>query len=87
MPLQREAVGELIADLIFDYDFPGAELILCLPLQAAVWRIVDDYGSDWEPGRLPQSLQIVDLAESYITSSPVQDALAVVGVSRSLIQG
>jgi hypothetical protein len=29
----------------------------------------------------------MDLAESYITSSPVQDALAVVGVPRSLIQG
>ena len=28
-----------------------------------------------------------DLAESYVTSSPVQEALAVVGVPRSLIQG
>ena len=90
VPLQREAVGELIADLIFDCDSPGAELILCLPLQAAAWCVVDGYGSYGSPGQLPESLQSVDLpfdlAESYITSSPVQDALAVVGVPRSLIQ-
>ena len=30
VPLQREAVGELIADLIFDCDCPGAEFVLCL---------------------------------------------------------
>ena len=35
VPMQREAVGELIAYLIFDCDCPGAELVLCLPLQAA----------------------------------------------------
>ena len=91
VPLQREAVGELMADLIFDCDCPGAQLVLCLPLAAASWCVVDGYGSDGSPGLLPQSLQAVDLpfdlAENYVTSSPVQDALAVVGVPRSLIQG
>ena len=91
VPLQREAIGELIADLIFDCDCPGAELVLCLPLDAASWCVVDGYGSDGSAGLLPQALQSVDLpfdlAESYVTSSPVQDSLAVVGVSRSLIQG
>ena len=91
VPLQREAVGELIADLIFDCDCPGAELVLCLPLTAASWCVVDGYGSDGSLGLLPQSLQAVelpfDLAETYITSCPVHDALAVVGVPRSLIQG
>ena len=90
VPLQREAVGELIADLIFDCDCPGAELVLCLPLQAASWCVVDGYGADGSPGLLPQALQSVDLpfdlAESYVTSSPAQEALAVVGVPRSLIQ-
>ena len=90
VPLQREAVGELIADLIFDCDCPGAELVLCLPLDAASWCVLDGYGSDGPPGRLPQSLQSVDLpfglAESYVTSSPVQESLALVGVPRSLIQ-
>ena len=89
--LRREAVGELIADLIFDCDCPGAELVLCLPLEAASWCVVDGYGADGSPGLLPQVLQSVDLpfdlAESYVTSSPVQEALAVVGVPRSLIQG
>ena len=91
VPLQREAVGELIADLIFDCDCPGGELVLCLPLEAASWCVVDSYGLDWSPGLVPQALQSVelpfDLAESYITSSPVQEALAVVGVPRSLLQG
>ena len=91
VPLQREAVGELIADLIFDCDCPGGELVLCLPLDAASWCVVDGYGSDGSPVLVPQALQSVelpfDLAESYITSSPVQEALAVVGVPRSLLQG
>ncbi len=90
VPLQREAVGELIADLIFDCDCPGAELVLCLLLEAASWCVVDGYGADGSPGLLPQVLQSVDLpidlAESYVTSSPVQEALAVMGVPRSLIQ-
>ena len=91
VPLQREALGELIADLIFDCDCPGAELVLCLPLEAASWCVVDGYGADGSPGLLPHALQSVDLpfdlAESYVTSSPEQEALAVVGVPRSLIQG
>ena len=90
VPLQREAVGELIADLIFDCDCPGAELVLCLPLEAASWCVVDGFGADGSPGLLPQALQSVDLpfelAESYVTSSPVQESLALVGVPRSLIQ-
>ena len=91
VPLQREALGDFIADLIFDCDLPGAELVLCLPLRAAAWCVVDGYGSDRGPGLLPPSLQSLDLpfdlAESYITASPVQDALSVVGVPRQLIQG
>ena len=91
VPLQREAVGELIADLIFDCDCPGAELVFCLPLRAASWCVVDGYGSDGSPGLVPPALQSVDLpfdlAESYVTSSPVQDSFALVGVPRSLIQG
>ena len=61
VPLQQEAVGELIADLIFDCDSPGAELVLCLPLQAASWCVVDGYGADGSPGLLSQALQSVDL--------------------------
>ena len=53
--------------------------------------MVDGYGADGSPGLLPHALQSVGLpfecAESYVTSSPVQEALAVVGVPRSLIQG
>ena len=91
VPLNREAVGDFIADLILDCDLPGAELVLCLPLNAAAWFVVDADGlsSDELTGLLSSSLQSVDLPfdvdQSYITSSPVQDAMAIVGVSRSLI--
>ena len=64
--------------------------MLCLPLDAASWCVLDGYGSDGPPGLLPQSLHSVDLpfglAESYVTSSPVRESLALVGVPRSLIQ-
>ena len=49
VPLQRDALGELIADLIFDCDCPGAELVLCLPLNAAAWcmaRAIDTIRAD-----------------------------------------
>ena len=66
-------------------------MVLCLPLATAAWCVVDGYGSDGSPDLLPHALQSVDLpfelAESYVMSSPVQEALAVVGVSRSLVQG
>ena len=84
VPLQREALGDFIADLIFDCDLPGAELVLCLPLRAAAGALstaTDRIGA-WLPPSL-QSLDLpFDLAESHITASPVQDALSVVGVPR-----
>jgi len=89
VPLQREAVGQLIADLIFDCDCPGAELVLCLPLDAASWCVVEGYVADGSPGLLPHALQSVDLlfalAGSYVTSSPMQESLAILSVPRSLI--
>ena len=91
VPLQREAVGQLIADLIFDCDCPGAELVLCLPLDAASWCVVEGYVADVSPCLLPHALQSVDLlfalAGSYVTSSPMQESLAMVSVPRSLIEG
>ena len=72
VPLQREAVGELIADLIFDCDCPGAELVLCLPLRAASWCVVDGYGSDGSPGLVPQALQSVDLPFDLAEIGPSQ---------------
>ena len=64
VPLQREVVGELIADLIFDCDCPGAELGLCLPLEAASWCVLDGYGADGSPCLLPHALQSVALEVS-----------------------
>ena len=91
VPPQREAIGELIAVLIFDCDCPGAELVLCLPLKVAAWCVVDGYGSDGSPGLFPQSLQAVELpfglAETYITSASVQEALAVMGTPRLRLGG
>ena len=91
VPPQWEPIGELIADLIFDCNCPGGALVLCLPLLAASWCVVDGYGSDGLAALVPHALQSVDLpldlAESHITLSAVQKAFAVVGVSRSLVLG
>ena len=70
VPLQREVVGELIADLIFDCDCPGAELVLCLPPPAASWCVVDGYGSDGSPGLVPQAL--VSVGTQLVTSFEVR---------------
>ena len=91
VPPQWEPIGELIADLIFDCNCPGGALVLCLPLLAASWCVVEGYGSDGLAALVPHALQSVDLpldlAESHIALSAVQKAFAVVGVSRSLVLG
>ena len=40
-PLQPEAMGELLADLLLDADLVGTQVELVLPLEACEWRVLD----------------------------------------------
>ncbi len=41
VPLQREPMGELLADLLLDCDVDGAQIELLLPVGACNWRVLD----------------------------------------------
>ena len=41
MPLQREAMAELLADLLLDNDLMDAQVELLLPLAGVHWRVLD----------------------------------------------
>ena len=50
MPLQREAMAELLADLLLDHDLIDAQVELLLPLSGVHWRVLDGI----EPGQFEQ---------------------------------
>ena len=51
MPLQREAMAELLADLLLDNDLMDAQVELLLPLEGVHWRVLDGI----EPGQFEQA--------------------------------
>ena len=46
LPLQREPMGELLADLLLDCDVEGAQIELLLPVGACNWRVLDGVNLD-----------------------------------------
>ena len=46
MPLQREAMAELLADLLLDHDLIDAQVELLLPLAGVHWRVLDGIEPD-----------------------------------------
>ena len=90
-PQQQEAIAELIADLLFDLELPGAELVLCLPPAAAHWRVIDGMQEEhWDNnGLCRDSLVSIDLPfnleKSYLLSTAIQNSTAVAGVARVLL--
>ena len=43
--MQREAIGELLADLLHDAEVAPGQLTLLLPLAGGHWRVLDNYWS------------------------------------------
>ena len=41
LPFQRDAMADLLAELLFDCDVIGAQLELVLPLQGSHWRVLE----------------------------------------------
>ena len=91
LPHQTEAIAELIADLLFDLELPGAELVLCLPPSAAHWRVIDGMKEEqWDNnGLCRDSLVSIDLPfnleQAYLLTTTIQSSTAVAGVARSLL--
>ena len=92
MPLQREAMAELLADLLLDQDLIDAQVELLLPMAGVHWRVLDGIEPDqFEQAKpaladLPWPLQdqesytaltSLGTAEGSVTSSSVTVALGV----------
>ena len=92
LPQRPEAIGELIADLLFDLNLPGAELVLSLPPASASWCVIDGLNkyAGYGDGFLRDHLRCMnlpfDLQHSYLMADRIQDSIAVAGVARSLVQ-
>lgn len=89
MPAQRDAMGEMLAELLFESDVIGAQLELLLPLDGVDWRVLDGVQSDFVDSVLAdrdQSLQWpLNPLESYSCVSSCSDGLLAIGVSRSML--
>ena len=92
MPLQRDAMAELLADLLLDHDLIDAQVELLLPMAGVHWRVLDGIEPDqFEQAKpaladLPWPLQAQEsytaltslgTAEGSVTSSSVTVALGV----------
>ena len=81
MPLQREAMAELLADLLLDHDLIDAQVELVLPMAGVHWRVLDGI----EPDQFEQAKSaLADLAwplqaqESYTALTSLGTAEASV---------
>ena len=91
-PLQAEAMGELLADLLLDADLMGAQVELVLPLQGCAWRVLDgnhvpelvlsDGSLDW----LDELNWPLEASNSYVTLADCAEAVMAIGVPRVLMQ-
>ena len=88
-PVARDAVADLIADLILECDLVGAELIVCLPLSAAGWCVVDGLAAhdlSAARARLASCELPFNLSDSYISLSELGGSVEAVAVPRLLTQ-
>ena len=92
LPLQREAIADLLAELLFDCDVVGAQVELVLPILGSHWCVLE--GVTQEQSKNPTGLldTIADLnwplksAESYAAITPCVDQTLLVGCRRSFLQ-
>ena len=95
MPLQREAMAELLADLLLDHDLIDAQVELVLPMAGVHWRVLDGIEPDqFEQAKsaladLPWPLQAQEsytaltslgTAEGSVTSSSVTSSSVTVAL-------
>ena len=93
VPLQREAIADLLADLLLDCDVIGAQIVLCLPLAAARWCVLEGMPSDLirsfaDPRPLlSDSSWSEGLQDCYLALDSCGGLVVATSVSRTLLQG
>ena len=93
VPLQREAIADLLADLLLDCDVIGAQIVLCLPLAAARWCVLEGMPPDQIQGLtdprplLSDSSWSDDLQDCYLALDSCCGLVVATSVARTLLQG
>ncbi len=97
VPLEREAIGDLIGDLFLELGLAGARVCACLPRSASSWKV-----ARWPRGRMPENgraelrLQAPDLglpwplAEMYLEVEPLPGEpprSLVLGAPQAVVDG
>ena len=91
-PLQRDAMANLLSDLLLDCDVVGAQLELVLPIQGSHWRLLDGLAPDQLKDFTELLATNTDLnwpleaEDSYLAIAPCVDQMLLVGCPRSLLQ-
>ena len=94
VPLQREALAEMVADLLIDQGLASGsvELELLLPLPSCDWRLLDGASGLVDASSLrvlaPEMTWPLQWQESYVTLSSLKDSdmAMVVGADRLILQ-
>ena len=93
VPLQRQAMADLLADLLLDCDVVGAQIVLCLPLAAARWCVLEGMPPDQiriftDPRPLlSDSSWSEGLQDCYLSLDPCGECVVTTSVPRTLLQG
>jgi len=91
-PLQTEAMGELLADLLLDAELTGVQVELVLPLQGCAWRVLDgshvpqQVMSDGSLAWLDDLNWPLEASNSYVTLADCAAGVMAIGVPRVLMQ-
>ena len=92
VPLQREAMAELLGDLLLDCDLVGVQLELVLPPAGVHWRVLEDWAHqqdndvDLSPEEWLALGWPLEASNSYVCLSAWADQAVLVGVPRPTVQ-
>ena len=92
VPLLREAMGELLADLLFESDVLGAEILLVLPEASCDWRVLEGASLSRLEQIADRSRLLSELTWSIepdaavLALSPCGDGVLALGAARPTVQ-
>lgn len=91
-PMQKEAMGELLADLFLDADLMGSQVELVLPLESCDWRVLNGINldqlaiEDRSPSWLDDLNWSLEPSNSYVSLANCAADVLAIGVPRVLMQ-